>query len=40
MTDEEYLELLIRDWSKMDDDPDLVDLFDDLSEFEDLFEEE
>lgn len=37
MTDEEYLEQLKRDWSKIDDDP---DLFDELSEFEDLMEDE
>lgn len=37
MTDEEYLEQLKRDWSKIDDDP---DLFDELSEFEDLMEDD
>ena len=35
MTDTEYLEMIKREWSKLDDDP---DLFDELSEFEELID--
>ena len=37
MTDAEYLEQLKKDWERIDDDP---DLFDDLSEFEDMLIDE
>ena len=33
MTDEEYMEQVIKEWSKLDDDP---DMFDELAFFEEV----
>ena len=37
MTDAEYLEMIKDEWSKLDDDP---DFFDELSEFEELINDD